>query len=96
MLAIQPVTTSYPASGVVDSGATYHMCNNKEDFRKNSLGLASASVRLGDNSLVSVEYSTMVKKHCVFDTVGECAKGSLLETRISMWPKHIYKCCNST
>ena len=37
---------------MVDSGATHHMCNNREAFRKNSLGPAHATVRLGVKSLV--------------------------------------------
>ena len=47
-------TTSDRIAWVVDSGATHHMCNDCEAFRKNSLRPAQAAVRLGDKSVLQV------------------------------------------
>ena len=60
MLASQPTSTSHPVAWVVDSGATHHMCNDREAFRKNSLGPARATVRLGDMTSLTVKQQGVV------------------------------------
>lgn len=46
--------TANQTGRVVDSGATHHMCNDREAFRKNSIGPAQAIVSLGDKSVLQV------------------------------------------
>ena len=55
-------TASDWTAWVVDSRAMHHMCDDREAFRRNSLGPAPATVRLGDKSVspVSLQGSVTV------------------------------------